>query len=182
MIKTLDEEVAFTKAWWSNVSNNESKLIPWLRKLHGTEVGGFEDYQTFNATLNPDERTRKIFENIADDELKHGKIILEVIQSRGFVLGDPVPKSQYWSDMNVHISDIETAATVNYFGEALAAFRFQIILEHESTSLDIKNMLEQILPDEQFHRNTLRRMIPDETLEKYQQFHNTAVNRMKGIK
>jgi hypothetical protein len=177
---TKDEEVTFTKDWWSRTLKVEMKLINWLRKLHGTEIGGYEDYQRFKQLYKPEERTERIFTNIANDELKHGEVIVALLGSRGFVLGEGAPKSTYWHEMDSHITDLSSAAAVNYFGEALAAFRFEIMYEHKETPEDIKNMLDIILPDEQFHRETLKRLAGDEILSKFREKHNEAVAKLKG--
>lgn len=178
--RSRDEEVAFTKEWWERTMKLETKMIDWLRKLHGTEIGGYDDYQSFKTIYTPDERTSLIFTNIANDELKHGGVIIDVLKSRGYVLGEGAPKSTYWEEMNSHITDLTTACAVNYFGEALAAFRFEVMYENKETPKDIKDMLDVILPDEQFHRETLKRMAGDEALEKFKILHDNAVAKLKA--
>lgn len=179
MTTQLDQEVAFTQGWWHGLVRDEARLVQWLRKLHGTEIGGYYDYQNFLARFTPDERTTKIFTNIALDEQKHAGLIVNALLERGFVLGTAAEPSTYWSEMNGNITDLKTAAGVNYFGEALAAFRFEVILEHKDTPADIKEMLGIILPDEQFHRETLKRIAGDDILGALKEKHDMAVANLK---
>lgn len=177
----IDQEVAFTSAWWSRTLKDEPKLIAWLQKLEQTEIGGYDDYMAFIAAFDPDERTHKIFTNIAEDEKKHAGIITDVLSARGFELNPVRVPSTYWMTMNSHIVDLQTAAAVNYFGEALAAFRFEVLIEHHDTPQDIKEMLSIILPDEQFHRETLKRLSGDK-LDEFVDHHHRAVSVLKGSK
>ena len=126
--KTLDEEVAFTSEWWSRTVKDEPKLIRWLQKLQQTEIGGFDDWNAYADTFKPDDRTLTILSNIADDELKHSGLIIDVLNNRGYHNSLEQMPSIYWAEMNAHITDLQTAAAVNYFGEALAAFRFEILV------------------------------------------------------
>lgn len=176
----IDAEVKFTSDWWTRVNKDEAKLIAWLKKLYGTEIGGHDDYFSFLSKYQVDERTEKIFTNIALDELKHGGLIEGVLKERGFQLDPNAPPSTYWTEMDAHIMDLQTAAAVNYFGEALAAFRFEVIIDHPDTPADVKEILHIILPDEQFHRTTLRKIAGEDTLEKFQEIHDAAVRRLKG--
>ncbi len=181
---TLDEEVTFTSNWWSKLVKDEAKTAAWLKKLYGTELGGYEDYQSFLARFKAEtsERTIKILSNIADDELKHSKVIIDVLAGRGHQLDPNPPQSTYWQTMDSHIIDLTTACAANYYGEALAAFRFEVIAEHPDTPTDIKEMLRIVLPDEQFHRETLKRLAGADILEQFREIHLNAVIQLKGNK
>lgn len=193
MIRTLDEEVKFTQEWWVRTTADESKLLAWLKKLYGTEIGGYDDYQTFMAAYVVDPvtgfpmteammRTGLILTNIADDEKKHAGILIDVLAGRGHTIDPDAPASEYWKTMDSHITDLTTACAANYYGEALAAFRFEVITEMDCTPSDVKEALRIILPDEQFHRQTLKRLAGDETLARFQQIHDDAVAALKGEK
>lgn len=180
--RTKDQEVLFTSDWWSRTLKDEPKLIAWLQKLQQTEIGGYDDYMEFIRRFEPEERTHRIFTNIALDEQKHSGIIIGVLHERGRSISKIQMPSTYWSSMNEHITDLQTAAAVNYFGEALAAFRFEVILDHPETPADLKEMLSIILPDEQFHRETLMRLAGNDKLEEFALHHHAAVAALKGIK
>ena len=175
-----DKEVQFTRDWWNRTTKDEVKMVAWLQKLYGTEIGGFTDYQEFLKRFTLDERTTRIFTNIGDDELKHGNLIKDLLTARGYAIDMNLPASSYWAEMNERIVDLPTAAAVNYFGEALAAFRFEIILDMENTPSDVREILQVILPDEQFHRQTLRKIAGEDLIEQFQEYHNAAVQRLKG--
>lgn len=177
-----DADVAFTTAWWERTIKDEAKLILWLQKLQQTEIGGYDDYMVFIRQFEPEERTRKIFSNIADDELKHSGLIVDLLEARGYRNSLDDLSSTYWATMNENIIDLKTAAAVNYFGEALAAFRFEVIAEHKETPGDIKELLSKVLPDEQFHRETLKRIAGNDLLESMAEKHHRAVAELRGKK
>lgn len=177
-----DADVAFTTSWWGRTLKDEPKLILWLQKLQQTEIGGYDDYMGFIRQFQPEDRTHKIFTNIANDELKHSGLIVDLLESRGYCNSLDDLSSSYWGTMNTNIVDLQSAAAVNYFGEALAAFRFEVIAEHKDTPADIRELLGIVLPDEQFHRETLKRLAGNDLLESMAEKHHAAVAALRGHK
>lgn len=162
---TKDE---FTQAWWASVVADQSKLRKWLQKLQKTEIGGYYDhYKAIADFPNMDERTKKILINIADDEAKHSNMIVGLLAKRGWYVELHAPESTYWNDILKHVHTIEDYCAANYYGEALAAYRFGQILQSDKTPDDIRKLIESVLPDEIFHRETLWRIAGDEALEKF---------------
>lgn len=176
---TKDKAVQFTNEWWKVLLKDEPRLILWLQKLCMTELSGYTDYFSIERKFKPEDRTKKILTNIAEDELKHSSLIIKVLQGRGSNIDPNPPLSQYWKEMNSHIIDLPSACAVNYYGEALAAFRFEILQEHPDTPSDIKEMLRIILPDEQFHRETLKKLAGPEILDRFVSLHNGALDKLK---
>lgn len=177
-------EIEFTQDWWRRCLKDEAKLVKWLQKLENTEIGGFHDYVHAMDTYVLDARTTRIFSNIASDEFKHSGLLLQLFEDRKI---DPQSNnaefvSTYWKTMNSHIVDVETYCAVNYLGESLAAYRFEVIGEMPETPSDIKYFLDKALPDEQFHRETLKRLCSDEVLAHIQAVHDDAVLALKGQK
>lgn len=176
------EQIQFTTDWWTRTVKDDQKLLLWLTKLESTEFGGFLDYEhfiydRFYNQLSPKEL--KTYFNIGQDELKHSGILLELIENFWACtvtvskMSQPKP-SKYWEYMNRQITDVKTCSAVNYYGEALAAARFEIIMDHIDTPSDIKEALSIILPDEQFHREALFRLAGDEALGKIKVHHDLA--------
>lgn len=180
-ILTIDEQVQFTTEWWAKLCKDDEKMVKWLQKLYHTELDGYVDWINLEDIFSYQitDRTKAILTNIANDELKHSNIISELLSDRGYSIIDNVPKSQYWDQMNINIVDLNTACAVNYYGEALAAFRFEVLVEHPDTPRDIKNALGIILPDEQFHRETLKRLAGDEALSKLREKHDQAMANLR---
>lgn len=183
-MKDIDQEVAFTQNWWRRCTSDESKLVAWLQKLQITEVMGYYDWEKFDQRFNRDDRTSRIIQNIGMDEMKHSNLLLDLFQDRGI---QPAKHSRettslYWEAMYKEITDLETCCAVNYYGEALAAFRFEVIQAMPETPSDIKYFLDKALPDEQFHRETLMRLAGDEALEKVKATHLVAKIALLGLK
>jgi len=176
-------DINFTKEWWITCCNDPFKMARWLQKLQNTEIGGYNDYVVALQTYTVDERTQQIFRNIGADEQKHSGILVDLMGDRGIAL-KPASEcpSAYWDYVNAHIHDMETYCAVNYYGEALAAFRFEIIQEMSCTSSDIRKALDIILPDEQFHRTTLKRLAGDDALDTIKVAHDAAFEIVLGRK
>jgi rubrerythrin len=191
-----NDDIEFTKEWWKKCCADPVKMARWLQKLQITEIEGGLDYDMLlNHTYEQqmaapdqfviDDRIRRVFANIGEDEHKHSGILLDLMADRKITPaahGQTGTQSSYWTTMNKEIVDLDTYCAVNYLGEGLAAFRFEIIHEMACTPQDISNALDIILPDEQFHRQTLKRMTQDEMLERILQVHQHAFNLVRGIK
>jgi rubrerythrin len=172
------DEIEFTKSWWFQVCRDDEKFSRWIKKLQVTEIGGYDDHINFLASEMDfvSERDRKILINIAEDEKKHSGILLELMEDRKIspsILG-PETTSSYWSYMNQQYATLPQYAAVNHFGEALAADRFEIILDHPKTPSDVVQAIRLILPDEVFHRETLQRMAGEEALMHMKLHHDFA--------
>lgn len=179
MHATTDQDVIFTQVWWKGVCNDESRLIAWLRKLYATELGGYFDYQAIIDRFEPDTRTKTILINVAEDEKRHAGLICNLLEARGYSVESSTPSSEYWKTMNSHITDLKTACAANYYGEALASFRFAVILGMACTPPDVRELIATVLPDEQFHELTLKRLAGKEALAKFESIHKDAVSALK---
>lgn len=178
---TIDEEVQFTRAWWLRCIADPEKMKQWLIKLQQTEIDGYNFWVEKKGIYQMPEKTLRIVNNIAQDEKNHSSILVMMMRERGI---QPVPiqgtLSTYWNEMYKAITDLETCIAVNHFGEALAAFRFEVIHDMRETPTDIKEALSIILPDEQFHRETLARLAGEDTLAKIARVHEKAVLNLKS--
>jgi hypothetical protein len=183
-IDTSPEATAFTTAWWGRLLADDAKLVAWLQKLRHTEQGGYEDYTDLAERFAMDERGQRQFANIAADEAKHAALIGELLTARGHALlpRDATEPSLFWAEMHEHIVDLPTAAAVNYFGEALAAFRFAVILAHPGTPADVRELLTVVVADEIFHREALGRMAGDLVLERLAPAYAAAAGRLRAAK
>jgi hypothetical protein len=177
-------EIEFTKNWWKNCVTDEAKLNRWLQKLQLTEIGGYYDYlQAFTRFEDVlDTRTVRIFSNIGEDEQKHSGLLLDLFEDRKIIPAsntDEAMVSTYWATMNAAIIDLDTFCAVNYYGEGLAAFRFEILYDHPDTPSDVKEFIAKALPDETFHRETLHRLSSENALYLIGQVHQDALTALK---
>lgn len=176
----IDSE--FTQNWWRRVISDEVKLVAWLQKLQRTEIGGYHDHMHYMKNHVVTERERMILTNIAIDEMNHSNILCDLFVSRGIIVDQTGPESTYWEQMLSDVDSTSDYCAANYFGEALAAQRFEIIAEMPETPGDIKEFIHKALPDEIFHRETLRRLAGDESLVKMAALHEVALAKLTGRK
>ncbi len=175
-------DIEFTKAWWVRVVSDNDRLVPWLQKLQRTELGGYTDHVDWMAKNAVTERERLILTNIAQDELKHSELLIDMFNDRGIEVVTDGPQSTYWSEVLATVQDTSDYCAANYFGEALASYRFEIILSMDETPADIRYVIGRALPDEIFHRETLQRLAGEEALERMKVVHDAAYGRLTGKK
>lgn len=178
------QQIEFTQWWWKNLLQDQDRYKSWLAKLTNTEHAGYVDYQELNTKFNFAQHgaIQRILLSIADDELRHSQLLIQLLDSMGVKHEIAPSVSTYWDTMYNHIVDIHTAAAVNYFGESLAADRFEILRNHPQTPSDFANALDVILPDEIFHRQSLMRVAGFDTIELLRPHHDTAYQQLCGAK
>lgn len=172
------DEIEFTKAWWERTVNDPAKLTKWLQKLQRTELSGYHDHVVFMAQNEVSDRERLILTNIANDEFKHSDLLIELFESRKIPVNPESDPSTYWDDVLSNVSSTAEYCAANYFGEALASYRFEIILGMPQTPSDIREVIGKVLPDEIFHRETLMRLAGEEAIEKIKVFHENAYKKL----
>lgn len=150
-------DVKKTQEWWKSVLSDEVKLEAFLRKLEHTEYSGYDEHMLFIANNRLTDRQFKILDQIALDELKHSEALIAVMSGRGMVWKPYEGKvSVYWETVLQDCTSYTDYCAANYYGEALACERFKIMLDMPETPEDIKDFLRLALPDETFHRITLK--------------------------
>lgn len=175
------DKIQFTKDWWVRTINDEAKLTAWLQKLQRTELGGYTDHIEYMANHEVSDRERAILTNIANDELTHSELLIDMMNERGIAIVPDGVQSAYWDELLAGVTSTADYCAANYYGEALAAYRFEIILGMPETPEDIRYVIGRALPDEIFHRETLQRLAGEATLAKYKQIHEDAYQRLTGM-
>lgn len=170
-----EDQIKHTKEWWTRLCSDEALMHAWLSKLRSTEYGGFVDHVNFlQQHQEVDARLAKIIENIGDDERRHAAFLDQVIRDRGWKLM-LVPESTYWESILSSVVTAKDYCAANYYGEAAACDRFTIMRDMDCTPSDVKAFIDFALPDEVFHRVTLKREAGEETLEKFKVMHDEAM-------
>ena len=173
-------EVEFTKQWWLRTINDPIKLTAWLQKLQRTELSGYTDHVDYMAANVVSDRERRILLNIAEDELKHSELLIDLMSVRGIEVVPDGEQSHYWDMVLANVSNTAEYCAANYFGEALAAYRFEIILGMQETPEDIRFVISKALPDEIFHRETLMRLAGDDAIQTIKAYHAAAYTKLTG--
>ena len=179
-------DIQFTKDWWLRCISDNTKMTAWLQKLQRTEIGGYDDHVEYMSKNVIGERETRILTNIAEDERKHSGLLIDMFAERNIAVVPDGVQSSYWDEILSNVTNLQEYCAANYYGEALAAFRFEVIESMSETPGDIKEVIRKVirkvLPDEIFHRETLQRLAGEETLARMQAIHQSAYNKLIGLK
>jgi hypothetical protein len=175
----IDFNPEFTKEWWKKCLADSNKMTLWLQKLQRTELSGYTDHMKFIEANHLEKREIQILTNIAHDELKHSNLLIAMFDGRGILAQPNGEDSVYWATVLEKATTFNDYCAANYYGEALASFRFEVIQSMPETPSDIREVLRMVLPDEVFHRETLGRLCGEAALEKYGKIHEAAVSLIK---
>lgn len=174
-----NEQIEYTKTWWHSCINDHAKMGAWLQKLQRTELGGYTDHIEFMDRNIVGAREKLILTNIAHDELKHSSFLIEVLIARNLEVKPEGPNSTYWDSILSHVNSVRQCCAANYYGEALASERFEIIRSIKETPWDVKAFIDFALPDEIFHRETLQRLAGEEALTKFKAYHDDGLRNLQ---
>lgn len=175
---TVDKD--FTQAWWLRCLADPIKLTAWLQKLQRTELGGYNDHMDFMSHNSVSDRERQILTNIAHDELNHSAMLVDLFADRKILVVSDGVQSTYWDEVLSSVNSVPEYCAANYYGEALAAWRFEVIAEMPETPADIREFIRRALPDEIFHRETLRRLAGEGALITVGVVHEQAYGKLVG--
>jgi hypothetical protein len=123
-------------------------------------------------------RERQILTNIAHDELHHSNMLVDLFADRKIAVVPDGVQSAYWDQVLGYVTSVPEYCAANYYGEALAAWRFEVIAEMPETPADIREFIRCVLPDEIFHRETLHRLAGEVALRIVGVVHEQAYGRL----
>lgn len=169
------EQIAHTNAWWGSLVQDKARLVAWLQKLHNSEIHGYTEYRGFIKRYHPDLVTQTALRAMAQDEQRHAAILDQCLSYMNEVPVHSFGQSQYWNEMQSHAYDFKTACAVKFYGEALAAQRFELLRDHPNTPDDLFHAFRWITPDEERHCQIMFLFAGPEAICQMEQHHLNAV-------
>lgn len=176
-------DVVFANQWWEGLLKDEERMARWLQKLQKTEYSGYDDnLKAIEQWAGDNIAAQTVLRATAFDELRHSDLLIEILNKRGLSTETNPPESVYWSEMDKEITDLSSCAAVFHLGEQLAVDRFQVIAAHPDTPADIMGFLTSVIPDEEYHARSFRKLTDDATLDRILQKHYLIVETLKAPK
>lgn len=174
-------DVVFANQWWERLLADDERMARWLQKLQKTEYSGYDDnLKAIDQWAGGNIAAQTVLRATAFDELRHSDLLVEILNRRGLSTETEPPESLYWSEMDKEITDLSSCAAVFHLGEQLAVDRFQVIAAHPGTPPDIMAFLTSVIPDEEYHARSFRKLTDDATLDRVLQSHYLIVERLKS--
>jgi len=169
------QQVEFTNDWWGSLVKDEGRLVAWVQKLYNSEVHGYEEYLGFTTRYKLDTETRAALRSMAMDECRHAGFLDSWLAYRGLATNTSLKPSQYWTEMQRHVTDFQSACAIKYYGERLAAERFVLLRDHPDTPDDLFHPFRWIAPDEARHCDLMFAFAGDEAIVAMEEHHKNAV-------
>lgn len=178
-----DETKQITLNWWEKLLDDERLLHAWLKKLQLTEWSGYSGNIEANMRWNPrgpryNSHASAFLKRTASDEQRHSNALSLILIQRGEEpVSDPAAtrSSFYWDTMEQHVVSLETCCAMMYFGEQIAADRFEVLLKHPRTPNDLKGFLRKALPDESYHAKGFAALAGPEAIEEMTRVHTETM-------
>jgi len=165
--------------WWAGVLMTPGKLEDWLKRQYHSEasavnrIGKLKEKAEAVGVREGIEGSNwyeweALLKMISDDEAKHAGQVAKLMLMRGLepkILTEH--RSKYFSKFqeNMDTSVLGMTAVAAY-AELTSLTRFQAIMAHPETPIDIRNEFKTILFEEEFHYAAFRRLAGDAAMER----------------
>lgn len=155
-----------TQEWWDTIKQDPARLIVWLRKQFHGEITAADRIERYCIERLPPEHEcwRSRLKLIAAQERKHAVWVGDLLRARDVAPEIMCKDERYWKQTLIGIRSFEDAAAVAAHAEEMRLERITLISFDPQTPMDIGNVFRQILPEEQFHMMSFRRMAGEAAL------------------
>lgn len=173
----IEFNTEYTTQWWERLLADEDAMNKWLCKLWNTEKNGYDGNLRAAAKYTEEgSDARATFNRIAQEELDHSHLLLEILKNRGITpVAEDQPNSKYWPHVMKAVTDLQSCAAASAIGERLAALRFEVIENHPDTPEDIMGFVKQAGPDEAGHCRDFMEIAGKDAIENALARHYEAV-------
>jgi len=148
--------------WWQAVKGDDKLLNDWLIRQYRGEVTAAKRIELFRDRYVLDIETRRILTLIAAQEAKHAAWVLDLLRARDITPSIKGAEDRYWKETLPAIEDFETGAAVGAHAEEMRLARIRVICEDDTAPEDIRDVFQKILPEEEFHARTFRKLAGNE--------------------
>lgn len=168
-----------TQQWWDEVSNDDEKMINWLKNQYHGEVTAARRINEYARRFAPLEiSVEKHIAQIIKDEQTHAEWIRGLLLVRG-IAAEYLPKEErYWKETLPSIDEINTFeyfAAVAHLAETMRLDRIEL-LRKDTRYRDIAEVFEKIYEDEKYHAFAFGKWTTPETLEIAKKHHQDGMN------
>lgn len=168
-----------TEQWWNEVSNDEGKMINWLKNQYHGEVTAEKRIRDMILDYNIGDKPRFLtITKIANDEAKHAGWVRELLEARGITAKVLSKEARYWNETlpkALEMDSFEYMCAVAHLAETMRLERIKL-LSNDDRFKDIAEVFTKILPDEEFHAKVFGDMSTPEDIEIARKYHNNGLN------
>lgn len=173
-----NNEMKTTAQWWAEVSNDDSKMINWLKaQYHGEVTASFRIAEMI-TTYNVTGKNKETLERIVTDEQIHAQWVRCLLETRGITAEVLDKEERYWNatmPKAVEVNTFEYMCAVAHLAETMRLDRITLLASDERFA-DIADIFSRILPDEEFHAKAFGDMSTPEDIENAREYHNIGMN------
>lgn len=175
MVKTMKT----TEQWWEEVSNDDAKMIDWLKDQYHGEVTAAERIKMYADRFGPLElHIEKHIANIIKDERTHAEWVRALLLVRGIKAEVLTKEERYWKETLPPLEEINTFeyfAAVAHLAETMRLDRIELLRSNDKYT-DIAEVFENIYEDEKYHAYAFGLWTTPEALEIARKHHQDGMN------
>lgn len=167
-----------TQQWWDEVSNDEEKMIDWLKDQHHGEVTAAKRISEIAARFKLEEWQQKQISQVVADEMKHSIWVGWLLKKRGIGTYDLHKEERYWNQTLPAVDEIDTFeyfCAVAHHAEVMRLDRIRLLAADKRFD-DIAKTFSDIIVDEKYHAKIFGVMSTPEDIERSRANHKNGMN------
>lgn len=172
------KELRTTAQWWADVSQDDTKMIEWLKAQYHGEVTASTRIAEMITQYNVTGKNKETLERIVEDEKIHAEWVRCLLASRGIPAEVLEKEERYWNatlPKAVEVNTFEYMCAVAHLAETMRLDRITL-LSSDARFADIADIFSRILPDEEFHAKAFGEMSTPEAINQAREYHNIGMN------
>lgn len=166
-----------TAQWWDEVSNDETKMMEWLKAQYHGEVTAADRIEKLIGMPGCSDKHAALLRCIVEDEREHAEWVKGLLEARGIAAEVLVKDERYWRVVLAEqssMSFVELCA-VGHHAETMRLERIELLAADDRFQ-DIAEVFSKILVDETFHAKAFGAMSTPEAIEQHRAVHQQGRN------
>jgi len=168
-----------TEQWLNEIKSNPEKLTHWLQRQYVGEALAADRIQKLSDAVEG--RFKVLLAKIAHDEKTHCQWVQGLLETRGISLPEvTIDNTRYWEPILDNLHSFEEIAGAGHHAEAMRLIRIKALAADQTIDTDIREVFQNILPDEEFHARAFAVMSSPEAIVSTRKLHEEGLE-MLGL-
>lgn len=170
-----------TSEWVAEVKESEAKLHHWLTRQYIGECLAADRLESLSKNPSVNLKHKAVIVRIALDERRHAELVAGLLTSRNLPL--PVPSydgTRYWKPLvDAVVSgngpSYHSLMALGHHAEAMRLVRITALANDSEIDPDIREVFQQILPDETNHATWFEALSTPKAIEESKGMHDKGL-------
>lgn len=166
-----------TEQWLSEIKNDKHKLDNWLKRQYiGEELAAERITSLADSVPTQYQNIKTLLNVIAEQERTHALWVEQLLVTRGIDIPEvSYEGTRYWQPILEEEHSFEEITAAGYHAEKMRLVRIRALANDLEIPEDIRETFRKILPQEEFHEFSFKKLTTDEDIKKMATLHEAGM-------